>query len=1087
MRRLLPAFALGLLVLELVSVSGHAQILPRPMLGLPPTLKGVRVPKPVGIEQFMKDEAAAIALGKALFWDMQTGSDGQVACATCHFHAGADSRAVNQLNAGADHFFSAGGPNHKLVAGDFPLRKLADPIDRNSPVLADHDDVVGSQGVHAAMFHDIVPGGARDDMDASTLDPLGFSVGGLNVRRVTGRNTPSAINAVFNVRNFWDGRAARRFNGRNPFGEADVNARVLKVNDLGELEAVRVSLDMASTASQAVGPPLSDVEMSAGGRTFMKLGKKLLSLQPLANQEVKADDSVLGPYAVAGGKGLSTTYGDLIRAAFHETWWNSNQLVDGALNPIPGGVLTPETAGSAEDTRRARGGRDGFDGTGKTVTLGASAPTDGSTLPTDQYTLMESNFSLFWGLAIAAYEATLVSDDAPYDQYREGNDHALTKQQLFGLRVFMGFDGGTCINCHSGPEFTGAGLRTRFDVVEVEGMAERMVMADGKVAAYDGGFYNIGVRPTAEDLGLGANDPFGNPLSLARREQAAPGSVPDIWVFPPISATERVNADGAFKTPSLRNIELTGPYFHNGGTASLEDVLEFYMRGGDFHDQNLSDLDFDISRMRGLIGHPARQIALLDFLRALTDERVRWYRAPFDHPELVVANGAVGNEVSVLQDLRTAGPAADATIRLPATGRSGASTPLKPFLNLPVFNATTLPAPNPIQAEMALFATDSVTITSRMDLEGDVWCNGGVRIASRAGHHMQGDVTAGGPIVVNGDSLRMTGSMTARGPIQLPELTFMDGFAAANADYFAPLAMPALPATPVLPLLQSSVTVPDYGMITLTPGRYGTLLVGAGGWVVLQPGTYVFSRISLGIGAFLQYDPDGQVDMPIGPQGEMPIGPLERVIVHVDNIDIARGAIVSQGDVRLSTHLRMYVRASSSVVKLSPESYFHGTLIAPSARFVMLNGSTLEGAVYSRTAEVAETAMYRSHILAELPPIPGGGFGGLTAGPTNPDDVPAAPSSLGLAFELGQNSPNPFRPSTTIRFSLPAARNVELRVFDVTGRAVRTLAKGPLGPGVHTLQWAGDDDRGGHLASGVYFYRLTAGHDQAQRKLVLID
>ena len=51
------------------------------------------------------------------------------------------------------------------------------------------------------------------------------------------------------------------------------------MNDLGELEPVRISLDLASTASQAVGPPLSDTEMSGAGRTFLKLGKKLVQMQ----------------------------------------------------------------------------------------------------------------------------------------------------------------------------------------------------------------------------------------------------------------------------------------------------------------------------------------------------------------------------------------------------------------------------------------------------------------------------------------------------------------------------------------------------------------------------------------------------------------------------------------------------------------------------------------------------------------------------------------------------------------------------------------------------------------------------------------
>ena len=1054
MRRTLSAFVLGLLALEVMSVAGKAAIIPR-LVPAPASLKTVIVPKPVGIGQFVKNDAAAIALGKALFWDMQAGSDGTVACASCHFHAGADNRATNMLNGGANHMFEAGGPNSKLVASDFPFHKLADIADRSSTVLRDRDDIAGSQGVHASMFNDITLGGAVDQATNLSPDPLGFQVGGLNVRRVTGRNTPPAINAVFNVRNFWDGRANRRFNGRNPFGDADPNARVLKLNDLGELEAVRVSLDMASLASQAVGPALSSVEMSADGRTFMKLGKKLLSLQPLAQQEVKADDSVLGPYALAGQRGLSTTYGDLIRAAFHDQWWNSSRVLDGALNELPG----------------------------------VTVPTDGSALPTDQYTLMESNFSLFWGLAISAYEATLVSDDAPYDQFRDGNPDAITKQQEFGLRVFTGVDGGNCLDCHSGPEFTGAGVSARLDPTTKDGMLERMIMGNREQAVYDGGFYNIGVRPTTDDIGLGANDPFGNPLSLARQEQLNPGSTQDNVLFPPMSPTERIVADGSFKTPSLRNVELTGPYFHNGGTSTLQDVVSFYARGGDFLDQNIDNLHNEIRRMRGLIGHPARQLALVDFMRTLTDERVRFERAPFDHPELVLSNGSQGNEVRILEDLTNLGVGVDATLRLPATGRGGSNTALRSFLNLPLFGASSLSAPDQATSELVLFATDSITCASRMTLEGHIWCNGGVRMSSRVPHTYTGDIVSGANgIQVTGDSLFLIGNMVSRGSVRVNPTTFIDGVAASNAEVYAPLAMPPLPPLPALPLIQSVVTVPQYGVATLQPGRYGTLTVGAGGWVILPPGTYVFSKISLGIGAYLQYDPDGVVNQPEGTSGEMPFHNLVKVTIHTDDIDVARGAIVSSGDVHMSTHLKLIVRRTGSLVRLNPESYFHGSILAPTGRFVMQNGSTFVGSAFARVIDAAETAEFGSHILAALP-APIIGFTGIPAGPPAPDDAagPQDGASLGLDFELGQNTPNPFRPSTTVRFALPSERDVELRVFDVAGRAVKTLAQGTMTAGLHTLQWDATSDNGSRLSSGVYFYRLTAGKDRAQRKMVIID
>src|SRR5262245_53403188 len=67
------------------------------LTALPGDLRAVEVPLPPNLDDFLKDRQAAIALGKALFWDMQVGSDGVQACASCHFRAGADPRSKNQL------------------------------------------------------------------------------------------------------------------------------------------------------------------------------------------------------------------------------------------------------------------------------------------------------------------------------------------------------------------------------------------------------------------------------------------------------------------------------------------------------------------------------------------------------------------------------------------------------------------------------------------------------------------------------------------------------------------------------------------------------------------------------------------------------------------------------------------------------------------------------------------------------------------------------------------------------------------------------------------------------------------------------
>jgi M6 family metalloprotease-like protein len=89
-------------------------------------------------------------------------------------------------------------------------------------------------------------------------------------------------------------------------------------------------------------------------------------------------------------------------------------------------------------------------------------------------------------------------------------------------------------------------------------------------------------------------------------------------------------------------------------------------------------------------------------------------------------------------------------------------------------------------------------------------------------------------------------------------------------------------------------------------------------------------------------------------------------------------------------------------------------------------------------------------------------------------------------LRLAQNVPNPFNPTTSIRFYLPQRSRVALQVYDITGALVRELASGAYDAGPHDIQWDGRDGSGTAVGSGVYFYRLiTAGHTLT-RKMVLL-
>lgn len=814
---------------------------------IPRSLKCTPAPEPYMLNEngdavsiapkIIKNKNALVALGKMLFWDAQVGSDG-IACASCHFHAGADNRIKNQINPGMrnesgqslggtpigsvfnfmDSYVSANhldylslnplltgagkGPNYTLKKEDFPLKKYKEPTspvyeeeieeveapeppeapeveiaeadpaviadaaqipmpevgnqgqsgvirapqsDRDAEVVYESDDVVSSQGVYPSKFNTLKPPGKQEICDkrfpTSGADLPTFNVAGYTVRQAAPRNTPTVINAVYNFRNFWDGRANNVFNGVDPFGmrsfattktpDTEIYA---KSGTNGSPVKQRITIYNASLASQAVGPALSDLEMSCSGKAFPELGKKMLLRKPLANQKVDATDSVLGIYAkpVVGIK-PEYTYKKLIQDAFNDAYWDDVKKVG-------------------------------------------------------NYTLTENNFSLFWGLAIQAYEATLVSNESRFDKaYENPNDPQaqLTQQEEHGKELFMKSE---CVACHSGSEFTAASVEHVANVEDRPNSSkyiERMMMGDGSVALYDAGFYNIGVRPTVEDLGIGGKDAYGFPLSFSRNAKKQANDPTDYFggnemahisnlspdpiktnsklfesgvgciswnpltVDPftgylcadsPVVKDERDAVDGAFKSPTLRNVELTGPYFHNGGQATLEQVIEFYNRGGDRKDTFLKDgckgavleedeygnllmvpdatsqlvddtgyistsdgsgytsnLAADMAGHRSLDstecngGKLSRQNLRLSpqdiddmvaFLKTLTDDRVRWEQAPFDHPSLTLPHGHVGDETWVKFSKAT-NQAQQETYTLPAVGKLGRGVrglqPIKSF------------------------------------------------------------------------------------------------------------------------------------------------------------------------------------------------------------------------------------------------------------------------------------------------------------------------------------------------------------------------------------------------------------------------
>jgi len=94
--------------------------------------------------------------------------------------------------------------------------------------------------------------------------------------------------------------------------------------------------------------------------------------------------------------------------------------------------------------------------------------------------------------------------------------------------------------------------------------------------------------------------------------------------------------------------------------------------------------------------------------------------------------------------------------------------------------------------------------------------------------------------------------------------------------------------------------------------------------------------------------------------------------------------------------------------------------------------------------------------------------------------------ALPISFSLDQNFPNPFNPSTEIRFSLPQASRVRIDIYDIMGRNIRTLLDEPRPAGTHQVTFDGRARDGSTLATGVYFYRLETDRYSQSRKMLLL-
>ena len=134
------------------------------------------------------------------------------------------------------------------------------------------------------------------------------------------------------------------------------------------------------------------------------------------------------------------------------------------------------------------------------------------------------------------------------------------------------------------------------------------------------------------------------------------------------------------------------------------------------------------------------------------------------------------------------------------------------------------------------------------------------------------------------------------------------------------------------------------------------------------------------------------------------------------------------------------------------------------------------------TSSSAYTHGYGGFPLGNLNVFPDKKAEWLASGTMAVDGGQITPSK----FELAQNFPNPFNPTTDITFSIDRAANVDLSIYNMLGQKVRTLTSGSKVAGTHVLRWDGRDEAGSNVSTGIYLYTLTDGNSSITKKMALM-
>ncbi|MFQ5651813.1 MAG: FlgD immunoglobulin-like domain containing protein [bacterium] len=354
-----------------------------------------------------------------------------------------------------------------------------------------------------------------------------------------------------------------------------------------------------------------------------------------------------------------------------------------------------------------------------------------------------------------------------------------------------------------------------------------------------------------------------------------------------------------------------------------------------------------------------------------------------------------------------------------------------------------------------LFANEDVEIDGQVDSEGNIHSNEDIEFGRGNPSTHTGDLTAVDDIEIARRNT-ITGNATAGDDVE--NSGTISGVIEENA------VVVAIP----LPTFSFSVGVDDIevprdGSLTLAPGSYGEVEVEDRGSLSLSSGEYFVDELELEHSAILSIDVSN--------------GPVTINIAR--ELEFERSAEVRIVPANARTNLVTYNQLGPKTVKIGKSATVLGTINAPQAKVKLKQASRFKGSICAKEINVKKKASFRHHTSTTPFPAPL-----LLTG--NVGDDASGSAKLPIEYQLGENYPNPFNPETAIRFHLPEASRVVIRIFNTLGQEIKSLVDGEYAAGIHTAVWDGKDKNGVQVSSGVYLYRIQTDKFAQVKKMTLL-